>query len=313
MNKIIKIKNKELEITVLETEGNRNELEKLEMSFEEAKELIFKNNHRINHIEIKSGNPFDKKEFALATLFKSYAYFPKGMRIVKTKEKGEFTKEGDFTLIIPDKTVIFYREFDDHKKEDIEILKKYSPFFPYISNRNNIFEVMPDYPIMAHVNDKIEMCNNKITSIWVYDRETAEKMEEKKEKFEMSEEGFWVSLMHDYLGFGINKKTNSVTLEIEAVCGTIISYENGEWEKEYHGYKEEECYEFFFYVTDLLDTFQKTIKKYTDEDFSKYFDILRNEAKSRVLLNSTFNKKSNSDMQKRLDLRIEYFEEKFNI
>lgn len=312
MNKIIKIKNKELEITILETEGNRNELEKLEMSFEEAKEFIFENNHKINYIEIKSGIPFDKKEFALATLFKSYAYFPKGMRIVKTKEKGEFTKEGDFTLIMPDKTVIFYREFDDHKKEDIEILKKYSAFFPYISNKD-IFEVMPDYPIMAHVNDKIEMENNKITSIWVYDRETAEKMEEKKEKFEMSEEGFWISLMHDYLGFGINKKTNSVTLEIEAVCGTILSYENGEWEKEYHGYKEEECYEFFFYVTDLLDTFQKTLKKYTDEDFSRYFDILRNEAKSRVLLNSTFNKKSNSDMQKRLDLRIEYFEEKFNI
>ena len=130
MNKIIKIKNKELKITILETEGNRNELENLEMSFEEAKELIFENNHKINYIEIKSGNPFDKKEFALATLFKSYAYFPKGMRIVKTKEKGEFTKEGDFTLIMPDKTVIFYREFDDHKKEDIEILKKYSAFFP---------------------------------------------------------------------------------------------------------------------------------------------------------------------------------------
>ena len=312
MNKIIKIKNKKLEITILETEGNRNELEKLEMSFEEAKEFIFENNYKINYIEIKSGNPFDKKEFALATLFKSYAYFPKGMRIIKTKEKGEFTKEGDFTLVMPNKTVIFYREFDNHKKEDIEILKKYSAFFPYISNKD-IFEVMPDYPIMAHVNDKVEMRNNKITDIWIHDRETAEKMEEKKEKFEMSEEGFWISLMHDYLGFGINKKTNSVTLEIEAVCGTILSYKNGEWEEEFHGYEEERCYEFFFYVTDLLDTFQKTLKKYTDEDFSKYFDILRNEAKSRVLLNSTFNKKSNSDMQKRLDLRIEYFEEKFNI
>lgn len=312
MNKIIKIKNKELEITVLETEGNRNGLENLEMNFEEAKELIFENNHKINHIEIKSGNPFDKKEFALATLFKSYSYFPKGMRIIKTKEKGEFTKEGDFTLVMPNKTIIFHREFNDHKKEDIEILKKYSAFFPYISNKD-IFEVMPDYPIMAHANDKLEMRNNKITSIWVYDRETAEKMEEKKEKFEMSEEGFWVSLMHDYLGFGINKKTNSVTLEIEAVCGTILSYKNGEWKEEFHGYEEERCYEFFFYVTDLLDTFQKTLKKYTDEDFSKYFDILRNEAKRRVLLNSDFNKKSNSNMQKRLDSRIEYFEKKFNI
>ena len=312
MNKIIKIKNKELEITVLETEGNRNELEKLEMSFEEAKELIFENNHRINHIEIKSGNPFDKKEFALATLFKSYAYFPKGMRIIKTKEKGEFTKEGDFTLFMPNKTIIFHREFNDHKKEDIEILKKYSAFFPYISNKD-IFEIMPDYPIMAHVNDKIEMRNNKITSIWVHDRETAEKMEEKKEKFEMSEEGFWVSLMHDYLGFGINKKTNSVTLEIEAVCGTILSYKNGEWEEEFHGYKEEECYEFFFYVTDLLDTFQKTLKKYTDEDFSRYFDILRNEAKRRVLLNSTFNQRGVSSMQESFDLRIEHFTKEFNI
>ena len=95
------------------------------------------------------------------------------------------------------------------------------------------------------------------------------------------------------------------------MCGTILSYENGEWEKEYHGYKEEKCYEFFFYVTDLLDTFQKTLKKYTNEDFSRYFDILRNEAKRRVFLNSDFNKKSN--MQKRLDSRIEYFEKKFNI
>ena len=312
MNKIIKIKNKELEITILETEGNRNELEKLEMSFEEAKELIFENNHRINHIEIKSGNPFDKKEFALATLFKSYAYFPKGMRIIKTKEKGEFTKEGDFTLVMPNKTIIFHREFNDHKKEDIEILKKYSAFFPYISNKD-IFEVMPDYPIMAHVNDKLEMRNNKITSIWVYDRETAEKMEEKKEKFEMSEEGFWVSLMHDYLGFSINKKTNSVTLEIEAVCGTILSYKNGEWKEEFHGYEEERCYEFFFYVTDLLDTFQKTLKKYTDEDFSRYFDILRNEAKRRVLLNSDFNKKNISSIQENFDLNLKYFEKEFNI
>ena len=295
MNKIIKNKNKELEITVLETEENRNGLENLEMSFEEAKEFIFENNHKIKHIEIRSKNSFDRKEFALATLFKSYAYFPKGMRIVKTKEKGEFTKEGDFTLIMPEKTVIFYRGFDDHKKEDIEILKKYSAFFPYISNKD-IFEVMPDFPIMAHVNDKLEMRNNKIIDITIYDRETAEKMKEKKEKFEISENGFCVSLMHDYLGFGINKRTNSVFLVIEAVAGTILSYKNGEWEKEYHGYKEEECYEFFFYVTDLLDTFQKTLKKYTNEDFSQYFDILRNEAKRRVLLNSTFNKRNISSM-----------------
>lgn len=312
MNKIIKIKNKELEITLLKAEENRNGLENLETSFEEAKEFIFENNHRINHIEIKSGNPFDKKEFALATLFKSYAYFPKGMRIVKTKEKGEFTKEGDFTLIMPEKTVIFYRGFDDHKKEDIEILKKYSAFFPYISNKD-IFEVMPDFPIMAHVNDKLEMRNNKIIDITIYDRETAEKMEEKKEKFEMSEEGFCISLMHDYLGFGINKRTNSVFLVIEAVAGTILSYKNGEWEKEYHGYKEEECYEFFFYVTDLLDTFQKTLKKYTNEDFSQYFDILRNEAKRRVLLNSTFNKRNISSIQKEFDLNLKYFPKEFNI
>ena len=312
MNKIIKIKNKELEITLLKAEENRNELENLEMSFEEAKEFIFENNHKINHIEIKSENPFDKKEFALVTLFKSYAYFPKGMRIIKTKEKGEFTKEGDFTLIMPDKTVIFHREFVDHKKEDIEILKKYSAFFPYISNKD-IFKVMPEYPIMAHVNDKLEMRNNKITSIWVYNRETAEKMEEKKEKFEMSEEGFWISLMNDYLGFGINKKTNSVTLEIEAVCETILSYKNGEWKEEFHGYEEEKCYEFFFYVTDLLDTFQKTLKKYTDEDFSEYFDILRNEAKRRVLLNSTFNKRNISSIQEEFDLNLKYFSKEFNI
>lgn len=312
MNKIIKNKNKELEITVLETEENRNGLENLEMSFEEAKEFIFENNHKIKHIEIRSKNSFDRKEFALATLFKSYAYFPKGMRIVKTKEKGEFTKEGDFTLIMPEKTVIFYRGFDDHKKEDIEILKKYSAFFPYISNKD-IFEVMPDFPIMAHVNDKLEMRNNKIIDITIYDRETAEKMEEKKEKFEMSEEGFCISLMHDYLGFGINKRTNSVFLVIEAVAGTILSYKNGEWEKEYHGYKEEECYEFFFYVTDLLDTFQKTLKKYTNEDFSQYFDILRNEAKRRVLLNSTFNKRNISSIQKEFDLNLKYFPKEFNI
>lgn len=312
MNKIIKIKNKELEITLLKAEENRNGLENLEMSFEEAKEFIFENNHRINHIEIKSKNSFDRKEFALATLFKSYAYFPKGMRIVKTKEKGEFTKEGDFTLIMPEKTVIFYRGFDDHKKEDIEILKKYSDFFPYISNKD-IFKVMPDYPIMAHVNDKLEMRNNKIIDITIYDRETAEKMEEKKEKFEMSEEGFCISLMHDYLGFGINKRTNSVFLVIEAVAGTILSYKNGEWKKEYHGYKEEECYEFFFYVTDLLDTFQKTLKKYTNEDFSQYFDILRNEAKRRVLLNSTFNKRNISSIQKEFDLNLKYFPKEFNI
>lgn len=312
MNKIIKIKNKELEITLLKAEENRNELEEVEMSFEEAKEFIFENNHKIKHIEIRSKNSFDRKEFALATLFKSYAYFPKGMRIIKTKEKGEFTKEGDFTLIMPDKTVIFYRGFDDHKKEDIEILKKYSAFFPYISNKD-IFEVMPDFPIMAHVNDKLEMRNNKIIDITIYDRETAEKMEEKKEKFEMSEEGFCISLMHDYLGFGINKRTNSVFLVIEAVAGTILSYKNGEWEKEYHGYKEEECYEFFFYVTDLLDTFQKTLKKYTNEDFSQYFDILRNEAKRRVLLNSTFNKRNISSIQKEFDLNLKYFPKEFNI
>lgn len=312
MNKIIKNKNKELEITVLETEENRNGLENLEMSFEEAKEFIFENNHKIKHIEIRSKNSFDRKEFALATLFKSYAYFPKGMRIIKTKEKGEFTKEGDFTLIMPDKTVIFYRDFDEHKKEDIEILKKYSAFFPYISNKD-IFKVMPDYPIMAHVNDKLEMRNNKIIDITIYDRETAEKMKEKKEKFEISENGFCVSLMHDYLGFGINKRTNSVFLVIEAVCGTILSYKNGEWEKEYHGYKEEECYEFFFYVTDLLDTFQKTLKKYTNEDFSQYFDILRNEAKRRVLLNSTFNKRNISSIQNEFNLNLKYFAKEFNI
>ena len=75
----------------------------------------------------------------------------------------------------------------------------------------------------------------------------------------------------------------------------------------------EECYEFFFYVTDLLDTFQKTLKKYTNEDFSQYFDILRNEAKRRVLLNSTFNKRNISSIQKEFDLNLKYFAKEFNI
>lgn len=52
MNKKILISDRKMEITVLEEKGAEI-TETLEMSLEGAKELIFENNHKVGHIEIR--------------------------------------------------------------------------------------------------------------------------------------------------------------------------------------------------------------------------------------------------------------------
>ena len=200
MNKKILISNKEMEITVLEEKGAEI-TETLEMSFEDAKDLIFENNNKVGHIEIRSEKPFDTSELALAMMFENWAYFPSGMGMASSRIGTEFTAEGKFTLRMPERTVIFRKELDDpYGKKGVEMLNRYSRYLNAVFTGKNELEIDLEYPIMAHVNDEIVLENGKISYICINDKETAEDVKEWKEKMETADT-FYVSIMHDYLAF----------------------------------------------------------------------------------------------------------------
>lgn len=307
MNKKILISNKKTEIEVLEEKGAEI-TETLEMSFEGAKELIFENNHKVGHIEIRSEEPFDVNELALAMMFESWAYFPSGMGMAGSRIGVEFTAEGEFTLRMPEKTVIFHKELEDpYGKKGVEMLNRYSRYLKAVFTGKNEFEIDMEYPIMAHVNDLAVLENGKISYICINDKETAEDMKEWKEKMETADT-FYVSIMHDYLGFSVNKPKKEVSLHIEAISGTILKFRGGKWKADDDGYEGNEYYEFFFRVRHLLDIFKNAIKKYTDDDFSEYFEMLEKEATRRALLKTDFNRQEKSGMENSYKFRMENLE-----
>lgn len=307
MNKKILIKNRKMEIAVLEEKGAEI-TEALEMSFNEAKGLIFENNNKVGHIEIRSEEPFSTSELALAMLFDSWAYFPNGMGMASSRTGAEFTAEGKFTLRMPEKTVIFHKELDDpYGKKGVEMLNGYSRYLNAVFTGKNEFEIDLEYPIMAHVNDMVFLENGKIEHICIYGKETAEDVKEWKEKMETADT-FYVSIMHDYLGFSVNKLKKEVSLHIEAVSGTILEFHDGKWKADDNGYEGNEYYKFFFMVRHLLDIFKNAIKKYTDDDLSEYFDMLKKEVTRRVLLNTDFNRQEKSGMENSYKFRMKNLE-----
>ena len=307
MNKKILISTKKMEIAVLEEKGAEI-TETLEMSFEGAKDLIFENNNKVGHIEIRSEEPFDVNELALAMMFESWAYFPSGMGMAGSRIGVEFTAEGEFTLRMPEKTVIFHKELDDpYGKKGVEMLNRYSRYLNAVFTGRNELEIDLEYPIMAHVNDEIVLENGKISYICINDKETAEDVKEWKEKMETADT-FYVSIMHDYLGFSVNKPKKEVSLHIEAISGTILEFRGGKWKADDDGYEGNEYYEFFFRVRHLLDIFKNAIKKYTDDDFSEYFEMLEKEATRRALLKTDFNRQEKSGMENSYKFRMENLE-----
>lgn len=307
MNKKILIKDRKMEITVLEEKGTEI-TQTLEMTFDEAKDLVFENNNKVGHIEIRSKKPFDVNELALAMMFESWAYFPSGMGMASSREGAKFTAEGEFTLRMPEKTVIFHKELDDpYGKKGVEMLNRYSRYLNAVFTGKNEFEIDLEYPIMTHVNDEIVLENGKISYICINDKETAEDVKEWKEKMETADT-FYVSIMRDYLGFSVNKPKKEVSLHIEAISGTILEFCNGKWKAENDGCEGEECYEFFFKVRYMLDIFERTIRKYTDDDLSEYFDMLKKEVTRRVLLNTDFNRQEKTGMENSYKFRIENLE-----
>lgn len=307
MNKKILIKDKKMEITVLEEKGAEI-TETLEMTFDEAKDLVFENNHKVGHIEIRSEKPFDTSELALAMMFENWAYFPSGMGMASSRIGTEFTAEGKFTLRMPERTVIFRKELDDpYGKKGVEMLNRYSRYLNAVFTGKNELEIDLEYPIMAHVNDEIVLENGKISYICINDKETAEDVKEWKEKMETADT-FYVSIMHDYLGFSVNKPKKEVSLHIEAISGTILEFRGGKWKADDDGYEGNEYYKFFFMVRHLLDIFKNAIKKYTDDDLSEYFEMLEKEATRRALLKTDFNRQEKSGMENSYKFRMENLE-----
>lgn len=308
MNKKILIKDKKMEITVLEEKGAEI-TETLEMTFDEAKDLVFENNHKVGHIEIRSKKPFDVNELSLAIMFESWTYLPSGMGMSSSREGAEFTAEGEFTLRMPEKTVIFHKEFDDpYGKKGVEMLNRYSRYLNAVFTGNNAFEIDTEYPVMAHVNDMVALENGKIKYICINDKETAEDVKEWKEKMETADT-LYISIMRDYLGFSVNKPKKEVSLHIEAISGTILEFRGGKWKADDDGYKGNEYYGFFFRVRHLLDIFKNAIKKYTDDDLSEYFEMLEKEVARRTLLNADFNQREKSSFEDSYKFRIENLEE----
>lgn len=309
MNKKILIKDKKTEIAVLEEKGSEI-TETLEMSFEDAKELIFENNHKVGHIEIRSKKPFDVNELALAMMFESWAYLPSGMGMSSSRNGAEFTAEGEFTLRMPQKTLIFHKWLDDdlYGKKGVETLNRYSRYLNAVFTGKNEFEIDMEYPVMAHVNDMVVLKNGKISHICIGDKETAEDVQEWKEKMETADT-LYISIMRDYLGFSVNKPKKEVSLHIEAISGTILEFRDGKWKADDGEYKGNEYYGFFFRVRHLLDIFKNAIKKYTDDDLSEYFEMLENEVARRTLLNADFNQREKSSFEDSYKFRIENLEE----
>lgn len=305
MNKKILISDRKMEITVLEEKGTEI-TETLEMSLEGAKELIFENNHKVGHIEIRSENPFDVNELALAILFESWAYFPSGMGMSSSREGAEFTVEGKFTLKMPQKTLILHKLLNDPcGKGTLEMLDEYSKYFKAVLTGKNRFEIDMENTTMTHLNDMIVLDNGKIEHIFVTDKETAEDIKEWREKMETADR-FYVSIFHDYLGLAVDKKKKEISHYIEAAGVTIFEFWNGKWEAYDDGYEGNGYYEFFFRVMHRLGIFKNAIKKYTNDDFSEYFEMLEKEVTRRVFLNADFNQREKYEMENSLNCKAEH-------
>lgn len=59
----------------------------------------------------------------------------------------------------------------------------------------------------------------------------------------------------------------------------------------------------------MLDIFENAIKKYTDDNLSEYFDILKRELTRRTLLNADFNQRKKYDMENSLNCKAEHLKE----
>lgn len=135
MAKTIKINDKNLKIVFV---FRSDEKVKEEMSFEDVKYFLMKNQDKIDYVRIDSEKDFSKEEFVFLTFFESFEYFTKNISISSMKNRfSTFQLENVFSVSIffdksnSDRFIIYSETF-------IKKVAEYKNYFPYIFNKNGI-------------------------------------------------------------------------------------------------------------------------------------------------------------------------------
>lgn len=251
-----------------------------QVTFEEAKKIVFEKKNEISFIQMETESSFNKEEFILLTFFENFTYLPKDFTIYSQKDHFSTIANGSFHINAT--PTLLYIGVDIIKKE----LLKYQTLFPYIFNKNGInIKNQNGYLVLSNEKEKyflkenetIFLKDNKITRINLENLEeeligTIEKKEFSKKEFEIR------ILINDT--FLLLSRNNNKFNFVSSFYGFNISYENEK--KEISCYYNESNTNKIEVFKELFETLKKIIGKYSNDDFNKIFENFLKKIEEKI-------------------------------
>lgn len=249
----------------------------LQVTFEEAKKIVFEKKNEISFIQMETESSFNKEEFVLLTFFENFTYLPKGFTIYS--QKGRFSTIANGSFHINATPTLLYIGVDIIKKE----LLKYQTLFPYIFNKNGInIKNQNGYLVLSNEKEKyflkenetIFLEDNKITRI------NLENLEEELigtiEKKEFSKKEFEIRILIDDTFLLLSRNNNKFNF-----VSSFYGFKNEK--KEISCYYNESNTNKIEVFKELFETLKKIIGKYSNDDFNKIFENFLKKIEEKML------------------------------
>jgi hypothetical protein len=322
MAKTIKINDKNLKIVFA---FRSDEKVKEEMSFEDAKYFLMKNQDKIDYVRIDSEKEFSKEEFVFLTFFESFEYFTKNISISSMKNRfSTFQLENVFSVSIffdksnSDRFIIYSETF-------IKKVAEYKNYFPYIFNKNGIetkyenetlyFKKGTDEWILKSeglfiINDG----NMSSMKFFTEDFKENKKMEKRECKGEELTINFGKGMY--FSSFKINFEENKIVLYHYLECGREFVYDlktkeltTPSFEEKYSITEIETFFQSFGKTFEkLIEKSEKAINIYISNDLSFYINAIRkkfSEIKRKAETNKLSETKEKQEIDKKISERMQ--------
>ena len=322
MAKTIKINDKNLKIVFA---FRSDEKVKEEMSFEDAKYFLMKNQDKIDYVRIDSEKEFSKEEFVFLTFFESFEYFTKNISISSMKNRfSTFQLENVFSVSIffdksnSDRFIIYSETF-------IKKVAEYKNYFPYIFNKNGIETKYENETLYLKkgtdewilkseglfiINDG----NMSSMKFFTEDFKENKKMEKRECKGEELAINFGKRM--DFSSFKINFKENKIVLYHYLECGREFVYDlktkkltTPSFEEKYSITEIETFFQSFGKTFEkLIEKSEKAINIYISNDLSFYINAIRkkfSEIKRKAETNKLSETKEKQEIDKKISERMQ--------
>lgn len=251
-----------------------------QVTFEEAKKIVFEKKNEISFIQMETESSFNKEEFILLTFFENFTYLPKDFTIRSQKDRFSTIANGSFHINVT--PTLLYIGNDIINKE----LLKYQTLFPYIFNKNGInIKNQNGYLVLSNEKEKyflkenetIFLEDNKITKI------NLENLEEELigtiEKNEFSKKEFEIRILIDDTFLLLSRDNNKFNF-VSSFYDFNISYENEKKEISCYYNESNTKIEVF---KELFEALKKIIGKYSNDDFNKIFENFLKKIEEKML------------------------------